>query len=224
MRFLFLLALFSTICFSGNLTVSVETGESFSNSIRAGIFKTVETPQIAIWLEEKDGTFLRTLFVTEKTATGKYKDPRPSALPIWMHSRAVDNEEGGLWPTKRKPLTDAETGASPDSSFSLSFPVSEDEITREIILRFEVNNAGDFNDSYHRNVAPASEFYSNDINGQPSLLFQITLSEKLYGAEFELSFEGSGDAAGRNGVVNWEAPEVTDAKTILESVSGTLVK
>ncbi len=58
--------------------------------------------QFAVWVTDKDGKFIKTLYVTKFTASGGY-NKRPDSLPLWSkaHSKA------GL---------DAVTKATPDSS------------------------------------------------------------------------------------------------------------
>lgn len=224
-----LLILFIIISLSAdNLTISVKKGSFFKNTFKSGLIPVKSFPQIAIWIEEQDETFIRSLFVTKKTAENSYKKnldgSRKSSLPIWMHKRDIKNSSGGYWPTKDAPLPDAISGATPKTDFSKNFNISNDEIKRGVILRVEVNNANDFNDSYHENVHEGSEFNNNNVNGQPSLVYQISLSEKLYGGEFELHLEGSGSASGNSGYVNWEAPEVTTAKEIIKRITGKISK
>ena len=53
-------------------------------------------PQIAIWLEDKDGNYLSTVYVTHKIATQSWlmagKNRRKEALPHWCYSRG-----GEIW-------------------------------------------------------------------------------------------------------------------------------
>jgi hypothetical protein len=222
-----ILFILSTI-FAEDVTVTITPGEFYHSGLRpSGLLKVKENPQMAIWLEEKDGTFIKTIYVTEKTAKAKFKGRNsfyPSTLPIWMFKREKENKIGGYWPDKSTTVTDALTGATPDSVFSKNFQVSSKEVERGVLLKFEVNISRDFNDAYHKNVSKNSPYYSNGVNGQPSIVYQIELSEKLFGMDFELTLEGSGSAAGRNGIVDWEAPDITTARDIIESVRGTISK
>ncbi len=231
MKELLLLLIIISVTFSDRLTLSVERGEFYVNSYKAGLFKVKSFPQKAIWLEESDGSYIRTLFVTQATGKALFKRAddgvRPSSLPIWMFKRGIKNSDGGYWPTTEKPVPDAITGATPEKDFSKSFQLENDEVKRGVLLRFEINNSMDFNDSYHENVGDGSEFYSNGVNGQPSVIYQLEISEKLYGGyggDFELHFEGSGSASGTHGVVDWEAPDITTAENIVDRVTGILEK
>jgi len=58
--------------------------------------------QFAVWIEDANGVFIKTLFVTKFTADGGY-EKRPDAIPVWVEQSGID--EG----TKQ----DAVSGATP---------------------------------------------------------------------------------------------------------------
>jgi len=58
--------------------------------------------QFAVWVEDKNGNLIKTLYVTEFTANGGYKK-RPDSLPEWVGSKPEKN-------------IDAVTHATPKSS------------------------------------------------------------------------------------------------------------
>ena len=50
------------------------------------VFRYTVQPQVAVWVEKPDGTYVDTLFVTSKAGSGKWKQApeagRPEALPV----------------------------------------------------------------------------------------------------------------------------------------------
>ena len=77
-------------------------------------------PQIAIWLEDTQGNYLSTLYVTHKIATQTWQasggNRRKEALPHWCYSRGVKYTDGLYLPTKNQPLVDGLSGATPQGS------------------------------------------------------------------------------------------------------------
>lgn len=47
-------------------------------------------PQFALWIQDSDGNFSRTIFATKRASKKKWifapKDGRPESLPVWYHS------------------------------------------------------------------------------------------------------------------------------------------
>ena len=132
-------------CSSGiskNKAVIVETSEVItSNSQGKGPSVSVELfrgksfyyPLMAIWIEDADGNFIQTLFVTRSVATGifKYgskegnrwvKAPKraPQTLPYWAHKRGVKASDGLFMPEPSNPVPDAYTGPTPVTGFVLN--------------------------------------------------------------------------------------------------------
>ncbi|GHU69603.1 hypothetical protein FACS1894184_13900 [Clostridia bacterium] len=49
--------------------------------------------QFAVWVEDANGQFIRTLYATKFTASGGYKS-RPDSIPIWVERSGVDGVSG----------------------------------------------------------------------------------------------------------------------------------
>ncbi len=79
----------------GKLTVSFEYKEQSGYA----------SNQFAVWIEDIEGTYVNTLYVTEFTADGGYED-RPDSIPLWV-------EKSGL-ASMQEEEADAVTGATPD--------------------------------------------------------------------------------------------------------------
>lgn len=126
-----LIALFSTGCNqdlveynSNDLKISIEKGEEWLHKfpLFLGINKK-NPPQIAIWTEDMKGHYLSTVYVTHKIATQSWQfsggNRRKEALPHWCYQRGVESEDGLYLPTKKSPLVDGITGATPQGSFQV---------------------------------------------------------------------------------------------------------
>ena len=60
--------------------------------------------QFAVWIEDADGQYVKTLFATRFTVKGGYKN-RPDSLPVWVEKSGLANMSN----------VDAITGATPQS-------------------------------------------------------------------------------------------------------------
>jgi len=131
-----------------------------------------EPPQIAVWLEDSATGKVRTLFVTRRTARGKYigKVECPVSLPIWIG--AFRRETGrNDFPTPMQPFFGAVTGATPKTK-DITVTASV-EAGRSFNYFIEMNVAGDYNRAFPK--LSASKRPDNHGNGQPSLLFKGTI-------------------------------------------------
>ncbi|MDR3271199.1 MAG: DUF2271 domain-containing protein [Peptococcaceae bacterium] len=60
--------------------------------------------QFAVWIEDADGRYVKTLYATRFTANGGYKN-RPDSIPVWVEKTGLADIEN----------VDAITGATPKS-------------------------------------------------------------------------------------------------------------
>ena len=108
----------------GDVKVCIEQGEQWllDFPLFLGINKK-NPPQIAVWLEDTQGNYLSTVYVTHKIATQSWQasggNRRKEALPHWCYSRGVKYDDGLYLPTKKEPLTDGISGATPHGSFDI---------------------------------------------------------------------------------------------------------
>lgn len=117
-------------------------------------------PTFAIWIEDTEGNYLETVFVTRSIATGIYdhadggngtwKDEpgesiRPAALPYWAHKRGVMSRDGLYVPTPENPVTDAITGPTPEQDFVLKTDRLH-STGKNFRVLLEINQLWDWND------------------------------------------------------------------------------
>lgn len=201
--------------FAKEISVKVTPGEHW---------KEKREPQVAVWLEDEDGNYIRTLYVTERAGHKSWifgpKEGRPESLPVWYGASkdgsASDKESASpatasASSTPSAPLSrelDAVTGATPKSALTLSAQIED----RACIIKAEFNNSFDYNDFYTKK--------SSGVNGQPSVVYSSKIPADLAaGQEITLEFEGSGSLSGENGEINKRAENLTTAKKIVKSVT-----
>ena len=208
--------------FAKEISVKVTPGEHW---------KEKREPQVAVWLEDEEGNYIRTLYVTERASHKSWifspKEGRPESLPVWYGASkdgsASDKEAASpataSAPSGSKaspanpsgPLSrdlDAVTGATPKSALTLTAQIED----RACIIKAEFNNSFDYNDFYTKK--------NSGVNGQPSVVYTAKIPADLAtGQEITLEFEGTGSLSGENGEINKKAENLTTAKKIVKAVT-----
>jgi hypothetical protein len=206
-----------------HLSVKVVAGKRYRESAWLGISPVRVTPQIAIWLEDDNGKFVDTIYVTRKAATAEWGADksirRAASLPIWSHRRGVRYPDGLYLPTREKPLPDAVTGATPPGSFDQEWTLPQGVKPGAYLIRVEVNNSFDYNESFRKDLSPTDPYYNTDYSGQPSLLWEGKVVLGAGHSVANLRPVGHGHAAGKSGEVFKNLDKITDALEILESVT-----
>lgn len=149
--------------------------------------------QTAVWLETADGTFLRSLYVTQ--AIFRLAASRPMALPVWQNRSALA-------------VTDGVSGATPLTTLG---PAT---VVRRVVLEpgdylvyCEVNRSWDYNGSYTTANA--------DPNGQPSVVYRAALKVDGTAKTVVPAFLGRGSATGGTGAVTPDSAGLTTALSLL---------
>jgi hypothetical protein len=202
------------------ITVGFEAGEHYKQPVKIMKLITIKMPpQIAVWIEDPDGKYIDTLYVTEKAGTqgwrGSKKIRRPESLPCWSHRRGVVYPDGLFMPTRENPLTDAVTAASPAGNFRLMTRVPK-EISRFVIMA-EVNNPGDYSEAYPKNASPGSP-----VSGQPSIIWAATVDLSSGPGTWELKPAGHGSPDGSDGRLYPDLSGLTTAKDIIKKITVTI--
>lgn len=171
-------------------------------------------PQIAAWLENEDGSYIKTVFVTKKTATGKWsKAPwestptRPSALPVWSNRKTVESDA----------MIDLVTSATPKGNIVQSLP----QLSGRVVLFVEVNHSTDFNNAYPVTAKEGSPNYSGGKmgSGQPSLIYRAEIDPINLNKKCTLVLVGRGAADGRDGRIYTDMDGITTAKEIVTYIA-----
>ena len=181
-------------------TIKLTPGKYYQSYTKWFIFKIKIYPQVAVWLENEDGKYIKTLYVTEKVSKNKWisapEEGRPEALPVWSHLQ--------------KEPCDAVTGATPKSQ-TLREAKLADIPKGTYIVKLEVNRSYDYNEAY------TSE--NSGVTGQPSLIYKaiLEIGDKESKAEFEPI--GMGALHGEDGNINPELNNIDTAFELLQELS-----
>jgi hypothetical protein len=206
------------------LVVSIEEGEHFLHRMQIMPLVSVKNPpQMAVWAESIDGTFLGTVFVTHRGATGEWRRApgdatlknrirRDEALPVWTHRRQV---QGGS-------EIDGVTRATPKESFTVETSVPGD--SGRVVIFLEVNSSTDFNDAYPVDAAAGEPGYSGGEwgSGQPSLIYRAEMDRSGTTGPRSFQLTGHGSPDGTDGLVYPDMSGITTARDILHSVTAEL--
>lgn len=195
-----------------DLSVGVTPGSEYTHTKWFVLIPMKLTPQMAFWIEDSQGRFVNSIFVTEKAAEGSWKGggdiTRPEALPVYFHhKRSITS-------------ADALSGATPKQREAESREWSRTLHLKPGKYRImgEINASFDYNDAYRKQ--------KGNVNGQPSL---------IYSAEFEvppggivspetlaLHPIGHGAPQGKNGDIVHTIEGFTSALKLVNEVSATV--
>ncbi len=192
--------------YAKEITISVGAGQHW---------KQKRGPQFAVWLEDSDGNFVRTLYVTERASRKNWimspKEGRPESLPVWYSaskqeigsSKAASSDEGQQ--------LDAVTGATPKGGIIFAAEIED----ASYIIRAEFNTSFDYNDFYTKK--------SSGVNGQPSVVYSAEIPQDFCkdSGEIKLEFSGCGSIDGSDGEIHTDTSNLTTAKSIVKLVSVT---
>jgi hypothetical protein len=209
------------------LSIEVKAGDQYAGP-GAEVFgiRLTTVPQMAIWVEDTEGNYLETLYVTKKGATGTYiaelfseeeEIRRPEALPHWSHQRGVAAADGLYVPSKAAPLADAVTGATPLSNYNLNTTLKN--VAEKVVVKMEVNRSFDYNETFSKTAFPNDPIYSGSGNtAQPSLIYSAEVD--LVGKDRYTILEliGRGHHSGQHGEVISDLAGVTTAKRMVDRV------
>ena len=209
-----------------NLSIDIKAGKHYSGpgAVILGV-TTTGIPQMAVWVEDTQGNYLETLYVTKRASNSSYLHSlfggeevrRPEALPHWSFSRGIKSADGLMMPSGDQPIADAITGATPVSSFDLR--TVTDVKYDEVVVKFEINRSFDFNHTYHKDAFPNDAVYSGSgSSAQPSLIYAATLNLKSDERYHFMRLIGRGHHSGKNGDLHKDLIGITTAKEMVSRV------
>lgn len=162
-----LLSVAAAFIWAEKISVAVNPGEAYSK----------RAPQIAVWVEDSDGTYVDTLFVTKKASGNKWigspKDGRPESLPDWYKSKGQNPAE-----KISKDEVDATTSATPKKGIVISKDL-ELEKGKTYVFKCQVNQSFDYNEYYTKK--------NSGVDGQPAVLYAGEMIPD--GKEIEIKLE-----------------------------------
>jgi hypothetical protein len=190
-------------------------------------------PTFAIWVEDMDQHYIRTLFVTKSIATGIFghgpiqkevwdikpgPQQRPATLPYWLHKRSAKLNVP-LLPDSTHPVVDGYTGATPQGNFVIKTS-SPELMPRKLRLMMEINQPWDWNE-YWTNALYDDPDYRTSC--QPSLIYSVAIDLDKPEAEYYLNPIGHGQFAGKDGNLYTDLRTMTTALKIIDHVSIKLI-
>ena len=186
--------------FANDITVSVGAGENW---------KQKREPQLAIWLEDTEGNYVKTLYVTERASHKSWimspKEGRPESLPVWYNASKYEPAKSA----SPDAVLDAVTSATPKGG--LIFDAKLDD--KAYVIRAEFNTSFDYNDFYTKK--------NSGVNGQPSVIYEAVIPAGFNKSsdEIRLEFAGTGSLDGADGNLHKETENLTTARNIVKLVA-----
>ncbi|MDR2920308.1 MAG: DUF2271 domain-containing protein [Tannerella sp.] len=214
---------------SGDIKIFVEEGDAWLHDypLFLGIEKQ-NRPQIAMWIEDLDGKYIRTLYVTHKAGTkswqGNKGNPRKEALPCWNYARlpiALDQEipDGYTGATTPAEIFDAVTGATPCGNFDVKMRSISD--FKQFVVKIEINHSTDWNDYYPEDAEEGDANYSggDDGSGQPAVVYAATIDLDSDVKQYAATLTGHSSPDGSNGNVYSDLSTLTTATQIIKQIT-----
>jgi hypothetical protein len=191
-------------------------------------------PSFAIWIEDLEGNYIETLYVTQYFAKGifgygeaepgKWKNEpgnvrRPAALPYWSHKRNIKASDGLYVPSPETSVPDALTGATPKGNFALK---TGTKVAGDIMFRvlLEINQPWDSNDYWTNNKYPDDFNYKSSL--QPGLVYAVTISPDSPKKVYYLNPIGHSHYSGETGELFSDLTTITTAREIFSKIAVTI--
>lgn len=183
-----------------DITISVGAGQNW---------KQKREPQAAVWLEDINGNYIKTLYVTERASHKSWmmspKEGRPESLPVWYHASKFEPAKNAA-PAME---LDAVTSATPKGGIIFDAKLED----KTYVIKAEFNTSFDYNDSYTKK--------NSGVNGQPSVIYEAVIPADFNKSseEIRLSFTGTGSLDGSDGLIHKDTTGLTTAGTIVKLVA-----
>lgn len=133
--------------YAEKISIYVEPGEVWSK----------RAPQLALWIEDGEGNYIETIYVTKSAAKKSWKfapkEGRPESLPCWYKASGVNPAKEGI-------EVDVCSGATPKKGLFIEHEIDLDKNT-EYLIKGEVNQSFDYNEFYTKK--------NSGVDGQPSV-------------------------------------------------------
>lgn len=235
--FILIIIIFSACTFQQKIESTVENiitrpeqiNSQFEFNLTPGKYH--NHPSFAVWVEDLEGNYIETLYVTKyyasgifargEAAQGKWKNEpgnvrRPATLPYWSHKRNIKAPDGLYAPSIETAVPDALTGATPKAGFNLK---TGSKVTGEKMFRilFEVNQAWDSNDFWTNDKYPDNFDYKTSL--QPALVYAVTVSPGNAGKTLYLNPIGHSHPWGENGELFTDLTTITTAREIFGKIA-----
>lgn len=207
----------------GDIKVCVEQGEEWVHDFPLFLgMKLKNPPQLAIWLEDREGNYLSTIYATHKIATQSWQSAggnrRKESLPHWCYTRGVKYDDGLYLPTKDQPLTDGISGATPQGSFEVK--LSPSDMPEQFVVKAEINHSTDFNANYPESAKEGEANFSGGKkgSGQPAVVYAAYIDLASGKKSFEATLIGHSSPDGSSGNLDEDLSGLTTALQIVKRI------
>ena len=193
-------------------------------------------PTFSFWIEDIEGNYIETLYVTKYLGTGIYGHgslskgkwdskpgpaQRPATLPYWLNKRRVEGKGNSYLPSPSSPVPDAITGATPKGDFILNATV-KNRLPKQFRLLMEINQTWDWNEYWNNSKFPDDYDYASSC--QPAIVYAVTIDQSIPDAEFFLNPIGHSHYSGATGDLFTDLTTLTTAKEIAYKVIAKVKK
>lgn len=203
-------------------------GQGLQFSLEAKKGGHFHAPMVAVWLEDENGQYLQTLYVSESIGSsifgwrnGEYNPGvvrRPEGLPHWSHARGERAADGFFAPDPENPVADGYTGATPEGSFILDTR-GDGALPERVMLKFEVNQSYDWNDYYSKDRFPDDAVYSGSGQvGQPAVVYGAWIDTGMANQIARLQPLGHAHHSGETGELYSDLSRITTALDIFDRI------
>lgn len=191
-------------------------------------------PLMAVWLEDTNGKYVQTLYVSKSIATstfnygearkGKWMPGvicRPASLPYWAHKRGVKSDNGTYMPSPSKPVPDAYSGATPEADFILKTR-PDYLLNGKYLLLFEINQSWDWNDYWTNSKFPDDAEYKT--SSQPAIVYRAEINFSDKQDNYTLIPIGHSHYSGKDGKLYTDLSTITTALKIAKSIQLKIIR
>ncbi len=193
--------------------------------------KSYNHPSFVFWLEDLEGNYIQTLFITDFVGKGIYnyadggnwtwmnkkgESIRPATLPYWSYRRNIVARDSIFIPTPETAVADAYTGATPKNNFILNSKTDYKLEKSKFKLMLEINQTWDWNEYWKNDLYPNDKDYMSSC--QPSLIYSVTIDLNSNEKEYYFNPIGHGHYAGKDGKLYTNLSSHTTALKIIDQL------
>lgn len=195
------------------IVIDILVGENYESKEIVDFIPIKVVPQMAVWVEDMDGDYIETLYVTKKDAESSYYgvDGRNEALPVWRNKREI---------SKKSIIVDGISSATTKSDLEIIRNV--DRFPARFKVMLEVNKSFDFNEYYRENLSEKDAGYNTGFSGQPSIIYEVVYEKSNDGTYIDdlqkMKIIGHGSQTGADGLIDTDISHITTALKILDRV------
>lgn len=208
----------------GDIKVEVTKGDEWLHDFSGFLgLDRQNPPQIAIWVEDPEGNYITSVYVSHKAATESWKgngaNRHKESLPVWSYARGVKYPDGLYMPTKDNPLVDGVSGATPRGSFDVKIrPVGD---LKQFVVKVELNHSTDWNDNYPKDAKESDANYSGgkEGSGQPAVVYAAEIDLDSNQTKYTATLIGHSSPDGSNGDIYPDTSLLTSALKIVKEIT-----